>query len=66
MQILEQGLQKAVDELTELQSSSSETSEDEGSYASMKDRVALLKQDLEKLSNKRVNKVRPRTSAVHL
>jgi len=55
-EILEEDLQKATRELTELATSSAETSEDEGSYASLKDRVALMKADLEKMSHKKVNK----------
>jgi hypothetical protein len=55
-EVLESDLTKATKELTELSSSSSETSEDEGSYAALKDRVALMKQDLEKMSHAKVNK----------
>jgi len=55
-EILEEDLAKATRELTELATSSAETSEDEGSYASLKDRVALMKADLEKMSHKKVNK----------
>jgi len=54
-EILEQDLGKATRELTELSTSSAETSEDEGSYAALKDRVALMKADLEKMSHKKVN-----------
>jgi len=56
-EILERDLARATDELTELASSSSETSADEGSYSSLKDRVALMKQDVEKMANLKVNKV---------
>jgi len=56
-EILEEDLQKAQRELTELASSSSETSADEGSYAALKDRVSLMKNDLEKMSHNKVNKV---------
>ncbi len=56
-EILEEDLSKATRELTELATSSAETSEDEGSYAALKDRVALMKADLEKMSHKKVNKV---------
>jgi hypothetical protein len=55
-EVLEQDLAKATRELTELATSSAETSEDEGSYAALKDRVALMKADLEKMSHKKVNK----------
>jgi len=55
-EILEHDLSKATRELTELATSSAETSEDEGSYAALKDRVALMKADLEKMSKKKVNK----------
>jgi len=55
-EILEDDLSKATRELTELATSSAETSEDEGSYAALKDRVALMKADLEKMSHKKVNK----------
>lgn len=56
-EILENDLERATNELTELSSSSSETSADQGSYAALKDRVALMKQDLAKMSNVKVNKV---------
>jgi len=56
-EILEEDLQKATRELTELASSSSETSADDGSYAALKDRVSLMKNDLEKMSHAKVNKV---------
>jgi len=55
-EILEEDLAKATRELTELATASAETSEDEGSYAALKDRVALMKADLEKMSHKKVNK----------
>jgi len=55
-EILEEDLGKATRELTELATSSAETSEDEGSYAALKERVALMKSDLEKMSHKKVNK----------
>jgi len=55
-EILEEDLGKATRELTELATSSAETSEDEGSYAALKDRVSLMKADLEKMSHKKVNK----------
>jgi hypothetical protein len=56
-EILESDLSRATRELTELASSSAETSADEGSYASLKDRVALMKADLEKMSHAKVHKV---------
>jgi len=56
-EILQQDLAKATDELTELASTSSETSADAGSYAALKDRVSLMKQDIEKMANIKVNKV---------
>lgn len=56
-EVLESDLAKATRELTELAASSSETSEDDGSYAALKDRVALMKQDLEKMSSKKVHRV---------
>jgi len=56
-EILQQDLAKATDELTELASTSSETSADAGSYSALKDRVALMKQDVEKMANIKVNKV---------
>ena len=56
-EILQSDLAKASRELTELSSGSSQTSEDEGSYASIKDRVALMKQDLDKMSGTRIHKV---------
>jgi len=56
-EILQRDLARATDELTELASTSSETSADAGSYAALKDRVALMKQDVEKMSNVKVNKV---------
>jgi len=55
-EILEEDLAKATRELTELATASAETSEDEGSYASLKDRVSLMKADLEKMSHKKVNR----------
>jgi len=55
-EILEEDLAKATRELTELATASAETSEDEGSYAALKDRVALMKADLEKMSRKKVHK----------
>jgi len=56
-EILEEDLAKATRELTELAVSSAETSEDEGSYSSLKDRVSLMKADLEKMAHKKINKV---------
>ena len=56
-EILQADLNKAARELTELSSASSQTSEDEGSYASINDRVTLMKADLEKMSNKKVHQV---------
>jgi len=56
-EILESHLQLATDELTELSASSSAAGGDEGSYSSLKDRAALIKQDLEKMAHKSVNKV---------
>lgn len=56
-EILEADLGKATRELTELASSSAEASGDEGSYAALKDRIALMKQDLEKMSKAKVNQV---------
>jgi len=56
-EVLVTDLDKATKALTELASASSDTSTDEGSYASLKDRVSLLKQDLDKMSNTKVNKV---------
>jgi len=56
-EILEEDLAKATRELTELATSSAETSEDEGSYASLKDRVSLMKADLEKMAHKKINRV---------
>lgn len=56
-EILEADLSKATKELQELAATSSKTSEDEGSYASLKDRAALIKADLEKMGNKKINKV---------
>jgi len=56
-EILQLDLAKATDELTELASTSSETSADAGSYSALKDRVALMKQDVEKMANIKVNKV---------
>jgi hypothetical protein len=41
----------------QLASASKKTSEDAGSYSALKDRASLIKQDLEKMSNKNVNKV---------
>ena len=56
-EILEDDLGRATRELKELSTSSSETSEDEGSYASLADRVVLMKQDLEKMQADKVNKI---------
>jgi hypothetical protein len=56
-EILEQDLAKATKELQELAASSSETSEDAGSYAALKERVQLMKNDLDKMSHTKVNKV---------
>jgi len=56
-EVLVADLGKAGKELAELAASSSETANDEGSYPSLKERVDLLKQDLAKMSNTKVNKV---------
>ena len=58
-EILEAELSRAASALNELKVSSSETSEDAGgaSYGALVDRVALLKQDLAKMSDKKVHKV---------
>uniref|UniRef100_A0A7S0L8Y5 Uncharacterized protein n=1 Tax=Coccolithus braarudii TaxID=221442 RepID=A0A7S0L8Y5_9EUKA len=55
-EILERDLTHATKELQELAATSSETSEDEGSYASLKDRAALIASDLSKMSDEKVNK----------
>eukprot|EP01006_Ploeotia_vitrea_P034691 TRINITY_DN65790_c11_g4_i1.p1 TRINITY_DN65790_c11_g4~~TRINITY_DN65790_c11_g4_i1.p1 ORF type:complete len:295 (-),score=140.86 TRINITY_DN65790_c11_g4_i1:235-1044(-) len=56
-EILESDFSKAIGELQELATTSSETSQDDGSYAALKDRVALMAQDLSKMSHKKINKV---------
>jgi len=54
-EVLQADLNKATDELTEL--ASSESSSEASGYSSLKDRIALMKQDVEKMKNERVNKV---------
>jgi len=56
-EVLEADLSKATRELTELASTSAEASGDEGSYSALKDRISLMKQDLEKMSKTKVNAV---------